>query len=38
MISHTWTILTSPTSNKHNAVLLHIMTFTRNIGINHPAR
>lgn len=37
MISHPWTILTSPSSNKHHRMLLHIMTLSRNITRNHSA-
>lgn len=38
MISHTRTILTPAASNQHNTVLLNIMTFSRNICRDDPAR
>lgn len=35
MISHTRTILTPPSSNQYHTMLLHIMSFARNITRNH---
>jgi hypothetical protein len=36
MISHTRTILTPTPSNQHHRMLLHIMSFPRNVTSNNP--
>ena len=38
MISYTRTILRTSASNQDNTVLLHVMSFSRNIAIHHSPR